>query len=70
MAKRRREKVTYKYECNISGETFTVHRKAQNPDELMSIKAYYELNPEMDDRPEDIKKKLGVGIVTAETSEE
>ena len=60
MAKRRREKITYKYDCNISEETFTVHRKAKNPDDLMSIKAYYEMNPEMDDRPDDIKKKLGV----------
>lgn len=60
MARRRREKITYKYDCNITGETITVHKKSKNPDDLMSIKAYYEMNPEMDDRPEDIKKKLGV----------
>lgn len=60
MAKRRREKVTYKYECNITNDTYIVHRKAENPDDLMSVRAYYELNPDMDDRPEDIKKKLGV----------
>jgi len=60
VAKRRREKITYKYDCNITGETFTVSKKADNPDDLMSVKAYYEMNPEMDDRPEDIKKKLGV----------
>lgn len=60
MARRRREKITYKYECNISGETYTVSKKSKTPEELMSIKSYYELNPEMDDRPEDIKKKLGV----------
>jgi len=27
---------------------------------LMSVKAYYEMHPEEDDRPEDIKKQLEV----------
>lgn len=58
--KRKKEKRTYKYECTLSGEEFTVTAKAENPDELVSVKAYYELNPEKDDRPLDIKKRLGV----------
>lgn len=60
MAKRRKEKKIYKYECAMTGEEFKVTAKAENPDDLMSIKAYYEMNPEEDDRPADIKKKLGV----------
>jgi hypothetical protein len=61
MARRRKkEKRTYKYECTLSGEEFIVTAKSENPDELVSVKAYYELNPEKDDRPMDIKKKLGV----------
>lgn len=60
MAKRRKEKKTYKYECAMSGEQFIVTSKAPNPDDLVSVKAYYEMNQEKDDRPADIKKKLGV----------
>lgn len=60
MAKRKKEKRTYKYECTLTGEEFIVTQKAQNPDELVSVKGYYELNQEKDDRPADIKKLLGV----------
>lgn len=61
MARRRqKEKRTYKYECTLTGEEFILTSKAENPDELVSVKAFYELNPEKDDRPLDIKKKLGV----------
>ncbi len=59
--KRRRERITYDYECSLTGESFTRTEKAPNPKELVSVKAYYELNPDMDDRPAVIKKKLGVG---------
>ncbi len=60
MAKRRKEKKTYKYECNLTEEKYILTAKAQNPDDLMSITAYYEMNSEEDDRPADIKKKLGI----------
>lgn len=60
MAKRRKEKKIYKYECTLTGQEFKVTEKAENPDELVSVKGYYELNPEKDDRPKDIKIKLGV----------
>lgn len=60
--KRRREKVTYTYECSLTGEQFTTTEKAQNPKELLSIKAYYDMNPEMDDRPAVVKKKLGLPV--------
>lgn len=60
MAKRRKEKRTYKYECNLTGQEYILTRKSDNPDDLMSVKGYYEMNPEEDDRPEDIKKKLGL----------
>jgi hypothetical protein len=58
--KRRREKMTYNYECSLTGEQFVTTEKAQHPKDLLSIKAYYEMHPDMDDRPLVIKKKLGV----------
>lgn len=58
--KRRREILTYDYECNMTGEQFTLTAKAPHPKELMSVKAYYEMHPEKDDRPAVIKKKLGI----------
>lgn len=63
--KRRREKITYNYECSLTGEQFVTTEKAQHPKDLLSVKAYYEMNPDMDDRPAVIKKKLGI-----ETKEE
>jgi hypothetical protein len=60
MAKRKKFQTSYTYECSLTGESFKVTEKAPNPDELISVKAYYELNPEKDDRPEHIKKLLGV----------
>jgi hypothetical protein len=49
---------TYYYECTITGEKFKVSRQAPNPDDLISVKAFYDMHPEKDDRPEDIKKKV------------
>jgi hypothetical protein len=63
--KRRREKITYNYECSLTGEQYVTTEKAQHPKDLLSVKAYYEMNPDMDDRPAVIKKKLGI-----ETKEE
>jgi hypothetical protein len=64
--KRRREKITYNYECSLTGEQFITTEKAQNPKDLLSIKAYYEMNPDMDDRPLLIKKKLGLPVKSDE----
>lgn len=61
--KRRRERITYDYECNMTGEQFTLTEKAPNPKELMSLKAYYDMHQEKDDRPAVVKKRLGVGLV-------
>ena len=58
--RRKREETLYQYECIISGKTFKRTAKAKHPEELMSIEAYYQLNPDKDDRPLVIKKKLGV----------
>ncbi len=61
MAKRRkRERVVYKYQCSITEEEFKFYEKSETPDDLMSVKAYYELNEEEDDRPDHIKKQLGL----------
>lgn len=59
-SKRRREKVTYNYTCSLTGEEFVTTEKAANPKDLLSVKAYYEMHPEMDDRPAVVKKKLGL----------
>lgn len=42
----------------MTGETFKTTRRAPSPDDLISVKAYYELNPEKDDRPERIKREV------------
>jgi hypothetical protein len=60
VAKRRREVKTYKYECNLTGEKYTLTKKAENADDLMSVTAYYDMQPDKDDRPIDIKKRLGL----------
>ena len=57
MAKKKFQQ-TYVYQCSISEESFVVTEEAPTPKELVSVKAYYELNPDKDDRPEDIKKQL------------
>lgn len=56
MARRREKKKFYFYECSITGEKFKTTSEAQNAEELLSVKAFYEMNPEEDDRPEAIKK--------------
>ena len=60
--KRRREKMTYNYECSLTGEQFTTTERAAHPKELLSVKAYYEMNPDKDDRPAVVKKKLGIPV--------
>ena len=62
MAKRRRKfEQTYTYECSITEKSYKLTRKAEKQEDLVSVDAYYELNPEEDDRPDVIKAKLGVG---------
>ena len=53
---RKKEKKTYTYECTLTGEVFKTTREAPNPNDLISVKAYYDLNPDKDDRPLKIKK--------------
>jgi hypothetical protein len=50
----------FRYKCTITDEEYKTTKKAENPDELISVQAFYELNPDKDDRPEHIKKELGV----------
>lgn len=57
MARKKFRKI-YRYECTLTGEEFKVTSEAKNPDELVSVKAYYEMNPDKDDRPEHIKVQL------------
>ena len=50
----------YRYKCTITEEEFKTTRQAPSPEELVSVKAYYDLHPEEDDRPENIKKQFQV----------
>ena len=58
MAKRRRKKKFYSYECSLTGKQFKRTREITKTDELVSVSAYYELQPENDDRPDHIKAKI------------
>lgn len=57
MAKKSRKQI-FKYECTMTGEVYKTTRKAPNPDDLISVTAYYEMYPEKDDRPEEVVKQL------------
>lgn len=67
MKKRLKEKRIFKYECTLTGEEFKVTEKAPHPEELVSVKGYYELNADKDDRPQDIKKLLGIETQSKES---
>ncbi len=58
LVSKKKLKKVYKYECTITGEVFKTTAEAKNPSELMSVKSYYDLNPDHDDRPMDIKLTL------------
>jgi hypothetical protein len=58
----------YNYKCSLTEETFKVTSEAPNPEDLMSVKAYYQLHPEHDDRPEYIKKQAEVEEANAKSS--
>ena len=55
----KKTKQIFRYNCTITDEEFKTTRKIDNTDELISVKAFYELNPDKDDRPEHIKILLG-----------
>ena len=48
----------YEYKCTITEEVFQTTRAAPNPSELMSVRAYYQLHSDHDDRPEAIRRQL------------
>ncbi len=48
----------YEYKCTITEEQFQTTRPAPNPSELVSVKAYYQMHSDTDDRPEVVKMKL------------
>lgn len=58
MAKRNKFKRQFRYECSITGEQVVTNTEAKNPKDLMTVSAYYELNSEEDDRPENIKQEM------------
>jgi hypothetical protein len=54
----KKQKRFFTYKCSITEEQFTTTEEAPNPDDLISVKAYYEMDSSRDDRPENIKKQL------------
>jgi hypothetical protein len=56
MRKQKFTKTFYNYTCTMTAEEFKLTAKAPSPDDLVCVKAYYELNPDKDDRPEVVKK--------------
>lgn len=57
MSKKKIKKI-YKYECNVTGEVFKTTAEARSPGDLTTVSAYYQMNPELDDRPVEIKLKV------------
>ena len=53
---RKRYQETYKYKCSLTSETFQLTKKIKDTEDLISVKAWYDLNPEKDDRPELVKR--------------
>jgi hypothetical protein len=58
--KKKKEKTFYKYQCTLTGEEFITTKQAPRPDDLMSVKAYYEMHADEDDRPVVMKMRLGL----------
>ncbi len=57
MSKKKIKKI-YKYECNVTGEQFKTTAEAPSPGDLTTVSAFYQMNPELDDRPLEIKVKI------------
>jgi hypothetical protein len=56
--RRKRQQKIYRYDCTLTGETFKTTREIKNTDDLVSVEAYYEMNPEKDDRPAAVKAQV------------
>jgi hypothetical protein len=69
LAKKKFERII-KYKCTITGEEFKMSTEAPKPSELMSLRAYYEMHGEEDDRPEHIKKQISLTPMYEEAEEE
>ena len=70
MSRKKRNKKLYFYNCTLTEERFKTTQEAPNPDELLSVNSFYEMNPEMDDRPENIKLEVESRAKEAESKEE
>lgn len=57
---RKRAKRIYRYKCTLTEKEYKVTSEAPRPDELVSVEAYYQMNPEEDDRPESVLAQLGI----------
>ena len=66
----RRSKRTYNYNCTITDRAFKLTRQAPNPEELISVNAYYELNPDKDDRPLHVQISAKEALEAAEKAKE
>lgn len=70
MARRKKVKQTYRYKCTITDEEFKTTKQASNPEELISVAAFYELNPDRDDRPQNIINEEMERIAEAKKAQE
>ena len=70
MSRKKRNKKLYFYNCTLTEERFKTTQEAPNPDELLSVNSFYEMNPEMDDRPENIKLEMENRAKETEPKEE
>ena len=70
LSRKKRNKKLYFYNCTLTEERFKTTQEAPNPDELLSVNSFYEMNPEMDDRPENIKLEVENRAKEAEPKEE
>lgn len=59
MAKRRSKRI-YRYKCSLTEQEIKVTSEAPQPEELVTVEAYYQLHPEEDDRPESALAQLGI----------
>jgi len=58
LSRKKKNKKLFFYNCTLTEERFKTTKEAPNPDELLSIKAFYEMNPDMDDRPENVRLEI------------
>lgn len=57
---RKRAKRIYRYKCSITEREYKVTREVKNPENLLCLDAYYQMNPEEDDRPDSALATLGI----------